>query len=224
MLIYEPLRAFIRNLLYICSIVCHNLLFNSTERATKHLMATDLTQHDEVSLVERLREPSLCRAAFNEVITTYSEPLYRQIRRLVQDHDDAADLLQNTFLKAWQSLELFRGDAKLSTWLYKIAVNESLSFLARERKRNNLSLDDQESALANTIEADAYFDGDKLQAMLRKAVVTLPEKQRVVFNMKYFDEMKYEDMSAILGTSVGALKASYHLAVKKIEKYFEENE
>jgi RNA polymerase sigma-70 factor (ECF subfamily) len=142
----------------------------------------------------------------------------------VQDHDDAADLLQNTFLKAWQSLELFRGDAKLSTWLYKIAVNESLSFLARERKRNNLSLDDQESALANTIEADAYFDGDKLQAMLRKAVVTLPEKQRVVFNMKYFDEMKYEDMSAILGTSVGALKASYHLAVKKIEKYFEENE
>jgi RNA polymerase sigma-70 factor (ECF subfamily) len=142
----------------------------------------------------------------------------------VQDHDDAADLLQNTFLKAWQSLELFRGEARLSTWLYKIAVNESLSFLARERKRNNLSLDDQESALANTIEADAYFDGDELQQKLRKAVLLLPEKQRVVFNMKYYDEMKYEDMSAILGTSVGALKASYHLAVKKIEKYFEENE
>jgi RNA polymerase sigma-70 factor (ECF subfamily) len=142
----------------------------------------------------------------------------------VQDHDDAADLLQNTFMKAWQSLELFRGDAKLSTWLYKIAVNESLSFLARERKRNNLSLDDQESALANLIEADAYFDGDALQEKLRKAVVTLPEKQRIVFNMKYYDEMKYEDMSAILGTSVGALKASYHLAVKKIEKFFEENE
>jgi RNA polymerase sigma-70 factor (ECF subfamily) len=142
----------------------------------------------------------------------------------VQNHDDAADLLQNTFLKAWQSLELFRGDAKLSTWLYKIAVNESLSFLAKERKRNNLSLDDQESALANTIEADAYFDGDELQEKLRKAIVTLPEKQRIVFNMKYFDEMKYEDMSLILGTSVGALKASYHLAVKKIEKFFEENE
>lgn len=190
----------------------------------KYLMASELSNYDDTSLVERLRQPAQCRAAFNEVIAVYSEPLYRQIRRLVQDHDDAADLLQNTFLKAWQSLELFRGDAKLSTWLYKIAVNESLSFLARERKRNNLSLDDQESALANTIEADAYFDGDELQMMLRKAVLTLPEKQRVVFNMKYFDEMKYEDMSSILGTSVGALKASYHLAVKKIEKYFEENE
>jgi RNA polymerase sigma-70 factor (ECF subfamily) len=187
-------------------------------------MASDLSLHDDTSLIERLREPAQCRAAFNEVIATYSEPLYRQIRRLVQDHDDAADLLQNTFLKAWQSLELFRGEARLSTWLYKIAVNESLSFLARERKRNNLSLDDQESALANTIEADAYFDGDELQQKLRKAVLLLPEKQRVVFNMKYYDEMKYEDMSAILGTSVGALKASYHLAVKKIEKYFEENE
>jgi RNA polymerase sigma-70 factor (ECF subfamily) len=187
-------------------------------------MASDLSLHDDTSLIERLREPAQCRAAFNEVIATYSEPLYRQIRRLVQDHDDAADLLQNTFLKAWQSLELFRGEARLSTWLYKIAVNESLSFLARERKRNNLSLDDQESVLANTIEADAYFDGDELQQKLRKAVLLLPEKQRVVFNMKYYDEMKYEDMSAILGTSVGALKASYHLAVKKIEKYFEENE
>lgn len=187
-------------------------------------MATEFSLHDDTSLIERLRQPAQCRAAFNEVIATYSEPLYRQIRRLVQNHDDAADLLQNTFLKAWQSLELFRGDARLSTWLYKIAVNESLSFLARERKRNNLSLDDQESALANTIEADAYFDGDELQMKLRKAVLTLPEKQRVVFNMKYYDEMKYEDMSAILGTSVGALKASYHLAVKKIEKFFEENE
>jgi RNA polymerase sigma-70 factor (ECF subfamily) len=187
-------------------------------------MTTNTTQQDETTLRERLQEPSQCRAAFNEVIRMYSEPLYRQIRRLVPNHDDAADLLQNTFLKAWQSLELFRGDAKLSTWLYKIAVNESLSFLSRERKHNNLSLDDQESALANAIEADAYFDGDELQKKLRKAVVTLPEKQRIVFNMKYFDEMKYEDMSAILGTSVGALKASYHLAVKKIENFFEENE
>lgn len=195
-----------------------------TEVIISKFMTTNTTQQDETTLRERLQEPSQCRAAFNEVIRMYSEPLYRQIRRLVPNHDDAADLLQNTFLKAWQSLELFRGDAKLSTWLYKIAVNESLSFLARERKHNNLSLDDQESALANAIEADAYFDGDELQKKLRKAVVTLPEKQRIVFNMKYFDEMKYEDMSAILGTSVGALKASYHLAVKKIENFFEENE
>lgn len=179
---------------------------------------------DDPKLIEALRSPAQCRDAFGRVIQKYSEPLYRQIRRLVQNHDDADDILQNTFLKAWQNLEYFRGDAKLSTWLYKIAVNESLTFLARERKRLSLSLDDQESALAATIEADPFFDGDKAQMLLRKAVATLPEKQRIVFNMKYFDDMKYEEISEILGTSVGALKASYHLAVKKVEKYFEENE
>ena len=157
------------------------------------------------------------------MIRRYSEPLYHQIRRMVQNHDDASDLLQNTFLKAWQNLEYFRGDARLSTWLYKISVNESLSFLARERKRYAMSLDDQESALANMIEADSYFDGAAAAELLRKAVVTLPEKQRLVFNMKYYDEMKYEEISEILGTSVGALKASYHLAVKKIEKYIEDH-
>ena len=185
---------------------------------------TDDTLHDDTALIGRLQDPSRCREAFTEVIARYSEPLYRQIRRLVQNHDDANDLLQNTFLKAWQNLEYFRGDAKLSTWLHKIAVNESLTFLARERKRYNMSLDDQESALANMIEADTYFDGDHAQELLRKAVVSLPEKQRLVFNMKYFDEMKYEEISEILGTSVGALKASYHLAVKKIEKYINDNQ
>lgn len=178
---------------------------------------------DEQELVSRLRQPQTARSAFNEVIRRYSEPLYHQIRRMVQNHDDASDLLQNTFLKVWQNLEYFRGDARLSTWLYKIAVNESLSFLARERKRYAMSLDDQESALANMIEADSYFDGDAAAELLRKAVVTLPEKQRLVFNMKYYDEMKYEEISEILGTSVGALKASYHLAVKKIEKYIEDH-
>ena len=178
---------------------------------------------DEQELVSRLRQPQTARSAFNEVIRRYSEPLYHQIRRMVQNHDDASDLLQNTFLKAWQNLEYFRGDARLSTWLYKIAVNESLSFLARERKRYAMSLDDQESALANMIEADSYFDGDAAAELLRKAVVTLPEKQRLVFNMKYYDEMKYEEISEILGTSVGALKASYNLAVKKIEKYIEDH-
>ncbi len=172
------------------------------------------------SLIERLRNPATVRAAFDDVIRQYSEPLYWQIRRLVQSHDDANDLLQNTFLKAWQSIENFRGDARLSTWLYKIAVNESLTHLARERKRLAISLDDQESALAATIEADEHIDGDRLAQDLRKAIATLPEKQRIVFNMKYFDDLKYEDMSNILGTSVGALKASYHLAVKKIEQFF----
>lgn len=186
-------------------------------------MSSD-TPKDDKSLIERLRTPATCREAFNEVIRLYSEPLYRTIRRLVQDHEDTNDLLQNTFIKAWSSLENFRGDARLSTWLYKIAINESLSFLARERKRLNLSLDDQESALVNTIEADEYFDGDQAQMLLRRAVASLPEKQRIVFNMKYFGEMKYEEISSILGTSVGALKTSYHLAVKKIENFVEKNQ
>lgn len=175
---------------------------------------------DDSALVARLREPATCRAAFNEVVRLHSEPLYRQIRRLVEAHDDAADILQNTFLKAWSSIENFRGDAKLSTWLYKIAINESITHLARERKRLNLSLDDEESHLVGLIEADENIDGDKLALELRKAIASLPEKQRIVFNMKYYDEMKYEQMSEVLGTSVGALKASYHLAVKKIEKHF----
>lgn len=171
-------------------------------------------------LVGRLRDPKTVRQAFTEVINLFSEPLYWQIRRMVQNHDDANDLLQNTFIKAWSSIENFRGDAKLSTWLYKIAINESITFLARERKRANLSLDDQEAALINTIEADKDIDGDRLALRLREAVATLPEKQRLVFNMKYYDDMKYEAISEILGTTVGALKASYHLAVKKIEQFF----
>ncbi len=179
---------------------------------------------DDEQLVARLREPATCREAFGDVIRIYSEPLYWQIRRMVNNHDDANDLLQNTFMKAWGAIENFRGDAKLSTWLHKIAINESITFLEKERKRLNISLDDEESYLINTIEADSNIDGDELALKLRKAIASLPEKQRLVFNMKYYDEMKYEQMSEILGTSVGALKASYHLAVKKIEQFFEDND
>lgn len=179
---------------------------------------------ENADLIERLRQPESCRAAFNEVVREYSEPLYWQIRRMVESHEDASDVLQNTFMKAWQSVENFRGDAKLSTWLYKIALNESITHLGRERKRLNLSLDEEESHLVNLIEADEWVDGDELALKLRKAIASLPEKQRMVFNMKYFDDMKYEQISEILGTSVGALKASYHLAVKKIEKYFAETD
>ena len=182
------------------------------------------TPKDDLELVARLREPSTCREAFGDVIKRYSEPLYWQIRRMVNNHDDANDLLQNTFMKAWGSIEHFRGEAKLSTWLYKIAINESITFLERERKRQNISLDDEESFLINTIEADEFIVGDELALLLRKAIATLPEKQRLVFNMKYYDEMKYEQMSEILGTSVGALKASYHLAVKKIEQFFKDRD
>lgn len=179
---------------------------------------------DEQLLTERLRDPATCRAAFGDVVRIYSQPLYLQIRRMVQSHDDTNDLLQNTFVKAWNSLENFRGEAKLSTWLYKIAINEAISHLDRERHRQHISLDDQESQLIAKIEADRHIDGDHLALMLRQAVATLPEKQRLVFNMKYYDDMKYEQISEILGTSVGALKTSYHLAVKKVEQYFNEHE
>ncbi len=177
---------------------------------------------DEADLVARLRDPATCRKAFEEVIVRYGEPLYWQIRRMVQCHEDADDLLQNTFLKAWSYIENFRGDAKLSTWLYKIAINESITHLEKEKRHNNLSLDDEASRIIHTIESDTNIDGDELAIQLRKAIATLPEKQRLVFNMRYYDDMKYEQMSEILGTSVGALKASYHLAVKKIEQFFDD--
>lgn len=175
---------------------------------------------DDTLLVARLRDPAQCRDAFPELMRLYGPPLYWQIRRMVQSHEDADDLLQTTFIKAWQSIDSFRGDAKLSTWLHKIAINESLTFLEKERRRNNISLDDEESMLINAIEADEHVDGDELALELRKVVASLPEKQRLVFNMKYYDDMKYEQISEILGTSVGALKASYHHAVQKIEAHF----
>jgi RNA polymerase sigma-70 factor (ECF subfamily) len=164
-------------------------------------------------------EPSVQRYAFEQLVNYYSEKLYWQIRKMVLSHDDANDLLQNTFIKAWMSIELFRGDAKLSTWLYKIATNESISFLQKQRLRNHLSMEDENVFQIEKLEADEYFDGDSAQLKFQKAILTLPEKQRAVFNLRYFDEMPYEEMSRIMGTSVGALKASYHHATKKIEDF-----
>jgi RNA polymerase sigma-70 factor (ECF subfamily) len=161
--------------------------------------------------------------AFNLIVRKYTERLYWHIRKLVIDHDDTDDLLQNTFLKAWNALDDFREESQLYTWLYRIATNEALTFLAQKRKRFFLPFVDVERQLTNTLETDEYFSGDELQKKLQKAILTLPEKQRVVFNMKYFDEMKYEDMAEILSTSVGALKASYHHAVKKIENFLDSN-
>lgn len=199
-----------------------NVNLNSKAYYTTPIMAVISTE-EELMLTDRLRQPSHCRQAFGQVVRLYSEPLYRQIRRMVPRHDDADDLLQNTFIKAWSSLENFRGEARLSTWLYKIAINEAISFLERERRRQSISIDDQQQQLINEIEADEHIDGDRLALQLRQAVARLPEKQRLVFNMKYYDDMKYEQISEILGTSVGALKTSYHLAVKKIEQFFSEN-
>lgn len=138
---------------------------------------------------------------------------------MVLNHEDANDLLQNTFLKAWTNIDYFRGDAKLSTWLYRIAINECITFLNRQRTVNNVSIDDTDEFLLEKLKGDEYFDGDEAEMKLQRAILTLPEKQRAVFNMKYFDDMKYEDMSEIFGTSVGALKASYHHAVKKVEEF-----
>lgn len=175
---------------------------------------------DMDELAGRLRDPSTVRAAFCEVISIYSEQLYWQIRRLVGSHDDANDILQNTFMKAWGSIENFRGEARLTTWLHKIAINESLTFLEKESRLSPVPLEEA----AGNVCAPEHFDGEELARMLRQAVDELPQKQRLVFNMKYFDDMKYEDISAILGTSVGALKASYHSAVKKIERFFEDRQ
>lgn len=153
---------------------------------------------------------------------TYGEQIYWQIRKMVVNHDDANDLLQNCFIKAWNNIHNFRGDAKMSTWLYKIAVNESINFLNKERQRKGITDDSEDAFLLSNIESDEFIDGDALQLELQKAIMALPEKQRLVFNMRYYDEMKYEEMSEILGTSVGALKASYHHAVKKITAAFSE--
>lgn len=176
--------------------------------------------YNEEIIIEELRDSETRQQAFGKVIRHYSEPLYWQIRRIVIDHESANDILQEAFIKAWININHFRGDAKLSTWLYKIATNEAITHINRERNKQTSSLDDEDSFLINNLEADEWFDGDDLRLELQKAINQLPEKQRIVFNMRYFDEMKYEDISEVLGTSVGALKASYHHAVKKIEEYF----
>jgi RNA polymerase sigma-70 factor (ECF subfamily) len=181
-------------------------------------------KYDEAAVVEQLHDPKLCKSAFSKVIEHYSSQLYWHIRRMVIDHDDANDVLQNTFLKAWTSIDNFRGDAKLSTWLYKIAINESITFVNKKKVINQLSIDDDDSFLVNQLEGDQWFDGDQAQINLQKAIASLPEKQRIVFNLRYYDEMKYDQMSEILGTSEGALKASYHHAVKKIEQFLGETE
>ena len=171
---------------------------------------------DEDILIERLRDHATRRTTFSEIVKVYSEPLYWHIRRMVLSHDDANDLLQNTFIKAWTGIDGFLGNAKVLTWLYRIATNETITFLNRN---NAVAMEDAES-YATQLEADSYFDGDALQTRLQEALQTLPPKQRMIFNMKYYDDMKYEEISSILGTSVGALKASYHLAVKKISSFF----
>ncbi|NOU16777.1 MAG: RNA polymerase sigma factor [Bacteroidales bacterium] len=182
-----------------------------------------MTNYSDKELLEMYRISDTQNYAFNLIVRKYQERIYWHIRKIVISQDDADDVVQNTFLKVWGGLSHFREDSQLFTWLYRIATNEALTFLKRKRTKFLLPIIDVEQQLANTIESDPYFDGNELQAKLQKAIIKLPVKQRLVFNMKYFDEMKYEEMSRILGTSVGALKASFHHAVKKIEKFLEED-
>ena len=180
------------------------------------------TSYKEREVLALLQDKETQKQGFEMIVREYSEQLYWQIRRMVLSHEDANDLLQNTFVKAWVNIDYFRADAKLSTWLYRIALNECLTFLNKQRATGTVAIDDPEASVIQKLESDPYFSGDRVQLLLQKALLSLPEKQRMVFNLKYYQEMKYEEMSEILGTSVGALKASYHHAVKKIEKYLDE--
>jgi RNA polymerase sigma-70 factor (ECF subfamily) len=179
-----------------------------------------MAQHlDDKELLNQFREPATREAGFTRIIKKYQEKLYWHIRRMVVEHEDANDVLQNMFIKVWNGLGNFREDSQLYTWLYRIATNECLTFLEQQKKRSSVSLSDVESGLSNKLQSDKHFDANKLEWKLQVAIQQLPEKQRVVFNLRYYDEMPYEKMSKVLETSEGALKASYHHAVKKIEDF-----
>jgi RNA polymerase sigma factor (sigma-70 family) len=182
-----------------------------------------MKNYSDDELMKLFKEGSNPDYAFNLIIRKYQQPIYWHIRRLVILHEDADDIVQEVFIKAWRGLNKFRGDSALYTWLYSIATNDALSFLKRKKNRFFLPLVDVEKYLSEYLESDVYYEGNAIEKKIQKAILTLPEKQRVVFNLRYFEEMKYEDMSKILKTSEGALKASYHHAVKKIEKFIKTN-
>ena len=178
---------------------------------------------EEKDFIQKLLNPKTQNEAFQILLSQYQKPLYYHIRNIVLNHDDADDVLQNTFIKVFQHLKGFKGDSKLFSWMYLIATNEAITFINQKAKRNGTTSEALQSKIVENLKSDSFFDGTEIQIKLQKAIVTLPEKQQLVFKMKYFEEMKYEDMSEILGTSVGALKASYHHAVKKIENYVNSN-
>jgi RNA polymerase sigma-70 factor (ECF subfamily) len=178
-----------------------------------------LTQQDDAELLIQFRNPATKESSYTTIIKKYQERLYWHVRRMVVDHEDANDVLQNVFIRVWKALENFKEESQLYTWLYRIATNESLTFLEGQKKRSAVSLSDVESGLSNKIRADKHFDANKAEWKLQLAIQQLPEKQKVVFTLRYYDEMPYEEMSRVLDTSEGALKASYHHAVKKVEDY-----
>jgi len=179
---------------------------------------------EEKKLVVALQSVSQKETAFRELVSLYKERLYWHIRKIVLNHDDTDDVLQNTFIKVFKNIHRFKGDSKLFTWLYRIATNESITFINKRAKQNNITLETVKEHAISKLESDAYFEGDAIQLQLQKAIATLPQKQQLVFNMKYFENHTYENLSEILGTSVGGLKSSYHIAVKKITTYIKSNE
>ncbi|AWO01903.1 RNA polymerase subunit sigma [Chitinophaga alhagiae] len=181
-----------------------------------------VTQEDK-ELLALYGHPDTKERGFTLIVRKYQERLYWHIRRLVVDHEDANDVLQNVFIKMWKGLEGFREDARLYTWLYKIATNESLSFLEQQKRKSAISLSDVETGLSNKLQADSHYDANKIEWKLQKAILALPEKQRAVFSLRYYEEMPYDEMSKVLDTSEGALKASYHHAVKKVEEFLKNN-
>lgn len=173
----------------------------------------------EETLVQELKSKETQSKAFEQLVANYKERLYWHIRRIVLNHDDADDVLQNTFIKVYRNIDGFKGESKLFSWMYRIATNESLSFLKQQRTKLGVTDDEYQDKMIKNLEADVYFEGDEIQLKLQKAIATLPEKQKLIFNMKYYEDLKYEEISEILDTTVGGLKASYHLAVKKIEGF-----
>ena len=183
-----------------------------------------MNRTEEEQLMVELTDPKTQRQAFERLVREYSEQLYWQIRRIVLIHEDANDVMQNVFLKAWSHLDSFHQDSKISTWIYRIAINESLDYMRHKKIQNSISTDDEDMHVAKTLMADKYFDGDETAALLQEAIAQLPDVQRMVFNLRYFEEIKYSDISALLHTSEGALKASYHIAVKKISEFFQRHD
>lgn len=183
-----------------------------------------MKQVEDSEILEKFGNDETKNEAFSLLVAKYQQKIYWHIRRMVVDHDDADDLVQDTFVKVWKYLSNFRSDSQLYTWLYRIASNECITFLNKKKHKNNVSLDDMPYDLSDTLAAGSYINADKIQLKLQQALLTLPEKQRLVFNMKYYDDLKYEEISEILGTSVGGLKASFHLAVKKIEDFLSKND
>lgn len=178
---------------------------------------------EEEAFIKELLDSKTQNSAFKKLLSTYQKPLYSHIRNIVLNHDDADDVLQNTFVKVFQNLKNFKGESKLFSWMYRIATNEAISFINQKAKKSGISSETVQTKALENLESDSYFDGNEMQLKLQRAIANLPQKQQLVFKMKYFEELKYEEISEILGTSVGALKASYHHAVKKIESFVKED-